>query len=95
MNRTKLESAISVFVKNKKANAAYYDDNWTERKERKAYYQSFTKDKLLAMNCTIATAQPNCNGQTLSKMVLPPPLTEQKRIVAKLEELLPLCERLK
>ena len=31
MNRTKLESAISAFVKNKKANAAYYDDNWTER----------------------------------------------------------------
>ena len=50
MNRTKLESAISAFVKNKKANAAYYDDNWTERKERKAYYQSFTKDKLLVMN---------------------------------------------
>lgn len=49
MNETKLQSAIAAFVKNKKANAAYYDDNWTERKERKAYYQSFTKDKLLAM----------------------------------------------
>lgn len=49
MNNSKLQSAISAFVKNKKANAAYYDDNWTERKERKAYYQSFTKDKLLAM----------------------------------------------
>ena len=30
---------------------------------------------------TIATAQPNCNGQTLSKMLLPiPPEAEQERI---------------
>ena len=46
-------------------------------------------------NGTIATAQPNCNGKTLSKMMLPlPPLEEQYRIVAKLEELLPYCENL-
>lgn len=38
MNEKKLKIAISAFVKNKRANAAYYDDNWTERKERKAYY---------------------------------------------------------
>lgn len=47
-------------------------------------------------NGTIATAQPNCNGQTLSKMLLPlPPLSEQKRIVAKLEVLLGEVEKLK
>ena len=36
-------------------------------------------------NGTIATAQPNCNGKTLAKMLLPiPPINEQKRIVEKL-----------
>lgn len=50
MNKSKLQSAIRAFVKNKKTNAAYYEDNWTERKERKAYYQSFTRAKLLAMS---------------------------------------------
>ncbi len=42
---------------------------------------------------TIATAQPNCNGQTLSKMMIPlPPLAEQKRIVTAIEKFMPLIE---
>ena len=49
MNTQKLNSAITEFMKKKKSNAAYYEENWAERKERKEYYQSFTKDKLLAM----------------------------------------------
>ena len=39
-------------------------------------------------NGTIATAQPNCNGKTLAKMLLPiPPSKEQYRIVEKLTQL--------
>ena len=49
MNSSKLQSSIVSFAKNIKSNAAYYNDNLAERKERKTYYQSFTKDKLLAM----------------------------------------------
>ncbi len=38
---------------------------------------------------TIATAQPNCNGKTLSKMIVPlPPYAEQKRIAEKIDAIL-------
>ena len=44
---------------------------------------------------TTITAQPNCNGKTLSKMILPlPPLSEQHRIVAKIEELFTIIDTL-
>ena len=55
------------------------------------YLKYFMESSLYWMQLkdgTIATAQPNCNGQTLSKMILPlPPIAEQKRIVAKINEI--------
>ena len=42
------------------------------------------------------TTQPNVGLQSIKQFLFPlPPLAEQKRIVARLEEILPLCERLK
>ena len=55
------------------------------------YMKSFMESQLYweqLKNGTIATAQPNCNGKTLAKMLLPiPPTKEQKRIVGKLIQL--------
>lgn len=43
----------------------------------------------------MGTGQPNVNGTSLSELVIPlPPLPEQSRIVAKVEALMALCDRL-
>ena len=61
------------------------------------YMKAFMESQLYweqLKNGTIATAQPNCNGKTLAKMLLPiPPSNEQKRIVEKLQSVLPFVER--
>lgn len=49
MNIEKLQDAIAKFSEKKKSNATYYEDNWQERKERKLFYQSYTKEKIYAM----------------------------------------------
>ena len=55
------------------------------------YMKSFMESQLYweqLKNGTIATAQPNCNGKTLAKMLLPiPPTKEQDSIVEKLTQL--------
>ena len=56
--------------------------------ESACYWTQLRKD-------VIATAQPNCNGQKLGEMLIPlPPLAEQKRIVAKIEELFAEVEKI-
>lgn len=61
------------------------------------YMKAFMESQLYweqLKNGTIATAQPDCNGKALAKMLLPiPPSNEQKRIVEKLQIVLPFVER--
>ncbi len=49
MFNVKLENAIRNFSQKNKINKPYYDENWSDRKERKEYYQSFTKEKIINM----------------------------------------------
>lgn len=69
---------------------------YDSKKLNPKYLKMFMESQLYweqLKNGTIATAQPNCNGQTLSKMIVPlPSLAVQNAIVAKLEEVLPLVD---
>ena len=61
------------------------------------YLKSFMESRLYweqLKSGTIATAQPNCNGKTLGRMLLPiPPKAEQSRLVQKLANFTPIFQR--
>ena len=49
MDEQKLKYAIDAFVRKQRDNASYFENSQNDRKERKEYYQSFTRDKLESM----------------------------------------------
>ena len=61
------------------------------------YLKSFMESRLYweqLKSGTIATAQPNCNGKTLGRMLLPiPPKAEQSRLVQKIASFTPIFQR--
>ena len=60
------------------------------------YLLSDTFNHQIALAMSSRVKMPKINQDELGKVLLPlPPLAEQKRIAARLEELLPLCEKLK
>lgn len=66
------------------------DQNWLIKCLQSSVVQSQIID------ATTKVGQPKLAIVRIQNMMIPlPPLSEQKRIVAKIEELLPLCERLK
>jgi len=71
-----------------------YEGNMVDNKYLYYYYLAPLYQTLIKGNTR--SAQAGFNKEDLNYLLFPlPPLAEQKRIVAKLEELLPLCERLK
>jgi len=49
MNEQKLQRAIQAHVAKRQSNDDYYRENWQEREDRKNYYRSFDKKKILDM----------------------------------------------
>ena len=60
------------------------------------YFLKSSYVDFLINSVTYGVKMPRVGTETMVKLVVPlPPLAEQKRIVAKLEEILPLCDKLK
>ena len=49
MDKQRLDAIIASFVSKQQENEPYYDELWQSRAERRSYYRSFTREKLLAM----------------------------------------------
>lgn len=61
-----------------------------------AYLQVFIQSQVEGLKSKAKSMIPGIERSNVLNLLIPlPPLAEQKRIVAKLEEILPLCERLK
>lgn len=87
-----LQFAIYVSLTLIKCYKADYDMNYLLQVLNSPIGHQLAKKKTLGKGAS----QGNLNLIFIRNFVLPlPPLAEQKRIVAKLEEILPLCERLK
>ena len=89
----------SVLAKNVPSNsifAGYLIRSNYSKKLSPCYLKYFMESELYWRQLkqgTTQTAQPNCNGKTLSNMLIPlPPIEEQHRIVDRLDALLPMCD---
>ena len=64
--------------------------------ENARYFEYFVRTaKANLLEFAPATAQKNINLEILTQVLIPlPPLTEQRRVVARVDELMTLCDRL-
>ena len=89
---TQIKAATSVNT----ALLEYYWNLGKDISERYADAAAYGMGFFDHLSADMKSAMPGLSSKVLHELTIPlPPLAEQKRIVAKLEELLPLCERLK